>query len=188
MTEEPGLPEIVSPDTFPANVRVAQGTVLSGNPFRRFRGTDQNALTIGPNCTMDHVQFAVGLKGRLSIGENCYFTSAVLLCEEELRIGNYVVIGWNVTISDSDFHPLDAAQRVLDAIALSPVADGQKRPVVAARPVIIEDDVWIGPAVVVLKGVTIGAGSWIEPGSVVTASVAPGSRMAGNPAKPVNKG
>jgi len=35
----------------------------------------------------------------------------------------------------------------------------------------------------ILKGIHVGAGAVIEPGSVVTRDVAPGSRVAGNPAK-----
>ena len=54
-----------------------------------------DALVIGANCTMDGVHFAIGEGGRIAVGDFCYFTNAVLLCELELQIGNYVVIGWN---------------------------------------------------------------------------------------------
>lgn len=49
-------------------------------------------------------------------------------------------------------------------------------------PIVIEDNVWIGAGVIVLKGVTIGTGSVIAAGSVVTKDVAPFSIMAGVPA------
>jgi acetyltransferase-like isoleucine patch superfamily enzyme len=54
---------------------------------------------------------------------------------------------------------------------------------VPTAPVVIEDDVWIGPGCMVLKGVRVGAGSFVEPGSVLTAEVPPRSRVSGNPAK-----
>jgi acetyltransferase-like isoleucine patch superfamily enzyme len=180
---EQSLPELVLPADIPGNVIVGTGTVLTGRPFRRFRSVEPDSVSIGAHCTLDHSTLAVGERGRLSIGDHCYFTSAVVLCEEEVRIGNYVVFGWNTTLSDSDFHPLDPAQRVQDAIALSPIPGGVARPPISAKPVVIEDDVWLGAAVVVLKGVTIGAGSWIEPGSVVTSNVPPRSRVAGNPGR-----
>jgi len=60
---------------------------------------------------------------------------------------------------------------------------GRPRPTIAKLPVIIEDDVWIGPNAAILKGVRIGAGAFIEAGSLVTRDVAPRTRVMGNPAK-----
>lgn len=51
--------------------------------------------------------------------------------------------------------------------------------------VTIEDDVFIGPAVVILPDVTIGRGAVVTAGSVVTRSVPPLTMVQGNPAKPV---
>lgn len=50
------------------------------------------------------------------------------------------------------------------------------------RPIIIEDDVWIGARVIILPGITIGTGVVIGAGSVVTKDVSPYSILAGNPA------
>jgi acetyltransferase-like isoleucine patch superfamily enzyme len=52
---------------------------------------------------------------------------------------------------------------------------------------VIEDDVWIGPNATILKGVRLGAGAWIEPGSLVARDVPPGSRVLGNPAQIVGE-
>ncbi len=135
---------------------------------------------------MDGVQFAIGESGRVHIGNYSYFTNVVLLCECELRIGNYVMIGWNTTITDADFHPLDPAQRIVDAVACSPIGKGKPRPSLKQEPVIIEDDVWIGPSVTILKGITIGAGAFVEPGSVVTRDIPAESRVIGNPARVID--
>lgn len=51
------------------------------------------------------------------------------------------------------------------------------------KPVVIEDDVWIGRRVIILPGVTIGKGSVVGAGSVVAKSVPPYSVAVGNPAK-----
>jgi len=56
--------------------------------FKRFRSKEGQALLIGAHCTMDGVHFAVGGEGKVAIGDYCYFTNAVLLCELELRFGN----------------------------------------------------------------------------------------------------
>jgi acetyltransferase-like isoleucine patch superfamily enzyme len=169
--------------TLPPNVVAGANTTISGElAFKRFRSQHNPGLRIGAHCTMDGVQFAVGDHGVIEIGDYCYFTNAVLLCELSLQIGNYVVLGWNTTIADTDFHPLAPAQRIADAIACSPAGAGRPRPPIARHPVIIEDDVWVGPNATILKGVRIGAGSFIEPGSLITRDVPPRSRVAGNPA------
>lgn len=58
---------------------------------------------------------------------------------------------------------------------------------ITSKPVVIEDDVWLGYNVVVLPGVTIGQGSVIGAGSVVTKDIPPYSVVVGNPAKVVKK-
>jgi acetyltransferase-like isoleucine patch superfamily enzyme len=168
----------------PANVSAGHGTVItSKHAFLRFRSRSQPALRIGRNCMMDGVHFALGNDAVLQIGDHCYFTNAVLLCERQISIGNYVTIGWNATIADSDFHPIAPAERIADAIACSPVAKGLPRPKVLMEPVIVDDYVWIGPNATILKGVRLGAGCLIEPGALVTRDIPARARVLGNPAR-----
>ena len=182
----PRRPAIWTNGVLPAGVQAGTGTTISGEgAFRRFKSRRVPALILGAQCTMDGVQFAVGEGGVVEIGDYCYFTNAVLLCELAVRIGNYVVIGWNTTIADADFHPMAPALRIADAVAVSPLGQGRPRPPIPQREVVIEDDVWIGPNATILKGVRIGAGSFIEPGALVTRNVPPRSRVRGNPAEVV---
>jgi acetyltransferase-like isoleucine patch superfamily enzyme len=168
----------------PENVLLGPNTVISGDlAFKRFRSQKNIALVVGQNCTLDGVHFAFGENAHAEFGNYCCFCNAVLLCELEIRIGNHVLLGWNVTIADTDFHPLSPAQRVADAVACSPLGGDSKRPLLEALPVVIEDDVWVGPSATILKGVHIGAGSFIEPGALVTRDVPSRSRVAGNPAR-----
>ena len=170
--------------TPPGNVTLGPNTVVTGNlAFKRFHSRAPNALHVGAHGTMDGVHFDLGANGRVTIGDYCYFTNAVLLCELEMQIGNYVVIGWNTTLADSDFHPIAPAQRVADAIACSPLGKSRPRPPLASKAIIIEDDVWIGPNATILKGVRVGAGAWIEPGSMITRDVPAGAHVMGNPAQ-----
>jgi acetyltransferase-like isoleucine patch superfamily enzyme len=85
--------------------------------------------------------------------------------------------------ADTDFHPITPAERIADAVACSPLGNGRPRPPVPRRPVIIDDDVWIGPNATILKGVHIGAGAFIEAGALVTRDVPPRARVLGNPAQ-----
>ncbi|HEX9504851.1 MAG TPA: hypothetical protein VGA62_02480, partial [Acidimicrobiia bacterium] len=62
---------------------------------------------------------------------------------------------------------------------------GRERPPIPRKPVVIDDDVWIGPNAAILKGVRVGAGAFVEPGALVTEDVPAGARVLGNPAKVV---
>jgi maltose O-acetyltransferase len=53
------------------------------------------------------------------------------------------------------------------------------------RPIVIEDDVWVGAGAIILPGVRIGTGSVVGAGSVVTKDVPPWTVVAGNPARAV---
>lgn len=173
----------------PRNVMVGDQSLVTGDlAFKRFHSLVKPvALRIGAGCTMDGVHFNLGPHARMFIDDHCYFTNAVLLCELEIRIGSHVLIGWNTTIADTDFHPIAPAERIADAIACSPASDARPRPPVARSPVTIEDDAWIGPAATILKGVTIGAGAFVEPGTVITADVPARTRVMGNPAQVVGE-
>lgn len=167
----------------PSNVRLGPGSSISGeSSFKRFFSKEDVGLALGSHSRAADVRFSVGPKGTIRIGDYCYLCDCVLLAEEEIRIGNYVMIGWGATISDSDFHPLEPAERIRDAIALSSIPTGHVRPAIRPKPVVIGDDVYIGPACTILKGNTIGQGAFVEPGSVVTRDVPAHARVRGNPA------
>jgi acetyltransferase-like isoleucine patch superfamily enzyme len=179
--------QVITPEPFqeplPPNTRVAAGSKLLGEKiFRRFFSEREPAIEVGEHCYFDGVQFALGKQATFSAGNYVYASNMILLAEQEIRLGNHVFIGFNVAIADTDFHPLEPALRMQDAIAISPLGDG-RRPFIATAPVIIGDDVWIGPNSAILKGVRIGAGAFIEPGSVVTKDVPARARVLGNPAQ-----
>jgi acetyltransferase-like isoleucine patch superfamily enzyme len=111
----------------------------------------------------------------LIIGDDFGMTGGVICAEERVVIGDRVTIGANCTIVDTDFHPLDPGER-----RVSPLAG-------RTRPVVIEDDVFIGMGCLVLKGVTLGNGSVIGAGSVVTQDVGAGMVAAGNPARAIRR-
>jgi len=180
----PGAWEDSGGGKLPPNTVIGADSVISGqHAFRKFFATSEQALVVGEHCTLAGVHLAVGKQGRVSIGDWCFLCGAILLSELDIRIGSYVAMAINATIADTDFHPIDPALRMLDAVACSPLAQNVLRPPVAAKPVVIEDDVWIGANALILKGVRIGAGSVIEPGAVVTRDVPPRSRVLGNPAR-----
>jgi len=180
-TPQPGL---WASGTLPSNVVLGDDSLITGpKAFARFRSTREPALVIGRACTLDGVHFAINPQGLVTIGEGCAFYGSVLLCELEIRIGQHVCMGWNATLSDSDFHPTEVAERHADVLACSPVGEGLSRRPYPSRPIVIGNDVYIGHNATVLKGVTIGDGAFIEPGAMVSKDIPPRARVIGNPAK-----
>jgi acetyltransferase-like isoleucine patch superfamily enzyme len=172
----------------PSNVIVGDGSILRGEAlFKRYHSRATVGVRVGQRTTLDGVHLAVGPNGAVEIGDWCFLSNVVLLCDLALKIGNYVRIGWNTTIADTDFHPLDPDLRIQDAVACSPLADGRPRPQIHCAAVAIEDDVFVGPQVTILKGVRIGRGAFVEAGSVVTRDVPAGTRIMGNPARPAGE-
>ncbi len=55
------------------------------------------------------------------------------------------------------------------------------------KPVVIEDDIWIGGRVIILPGVRVGRGSIIGAGAVVTENVEPFTIVGGNPARVIGR-
>jgi acetyltransferase-like isoleucine patch superfamily enzyme len=173
----------------PANVQMGQGCWIERKAsFERFRSQQQPGLVLGDRvCVYTWTTFNVEPTGVIEVGDDAILVGAVFMCNERISIGQRVILSYNVTIADSDFHPRDPAQRRQDAIANSPFGDKSQRPAIASRPVVIEDDAWIGIGAIVLKGVRIGRGARVGAGSVVTADVPAGAFVAGNPARPLTE-
>lgn len=169
----------------PDNIRIGPGCFLERkDSFGRFRSLQDPGLTLGDRVRVyTWAAFNVEPSGVLEVGSDSILVGPVFMCAERIRIGQRVVISYNVTIVDSDFHPLDPDLRRRDAIANAPQGDRSQRPPITARPVIVDDDVWIGIGAIVLKGVHIGRGARVMAGSVVTSDVPEGATVAGNPAR-----
>lgn len=108
----------------------------------------------------------------LQIGHDSGFSGTSLGAATSIVIGNRVMAGANTSITDTDWHPIASTRRAAGEVG-------------ASAPVVIEDDVWLGANVMVLKGVTIGAETVIAANSVVTKSIPPRVVAGGNPARPL---
>ena len=173
------------PHPIPENVTWGEGLYAeTAQIFRFMRSKRQPAIELGKHVSLyAGVSFALGANGTCKIGDFTLLNGALIMADERIEIGQHVLVSWNVGIADSDFHPIDAAQRRIDTLALAPFyKDRPPRPVLKTAPVIIEDNVWIGMNAVILKGVTIGENSIVAAGSVVSKSVPPNVVVAGNPA------
>lgn len=120
--------------------------------------------------------------GNLSVGNGTSIPKgSVIYCTEApCIIGRKVVFGPKPTIITGD-HRTDLVGKYLTDITVA-----EKLPE-NDMPVIIEDDVWVGANVTILKGVTIGRGAVVAAGAVVTRNIPPYSIAGGVPAKVIKK-
>jgi len=178
------------PDPIPANVEFGEGFYCeSAQVFKKLVSKKTGAVVFGKHDSVyAGCSFAVGENGKCTVGDFTLLNGALVMAEERIDIGSHCLISWNVGIADSDFHPLEPAQRLIDAQALAPFfKDRPPRPKLKTAPVRIGDNVWIGMGAVILKGVTIGDNSVVAAGAIVTKSVPANSIVAGNPAEVVKK-
>jgi acetyltransferase-like isoleucine patch superfamily enzyme len=169
----------------PDNVRIGADCFLERrDSFKRFRSLQSPGLVLGDRVrVLAFSAFSIEPSGFVEIGEDTVLVGAVFMCMKSIRIGAGCHISYSVTISDSDFHPIDIDARRRDTIAIAPSGDRASRPPFPAKPVVIGRNVWIGTGAIILKGVTIGDGATVAPGTVLARDVAPGASAIGNPAE-----
>ncbi|MDD3320478.1 MAG: DapH/DapD/GlmU-related protein [Paludibacter sp.] len=147
------------------NFTHAKSTLVIGNYFRAQGDIKWNTFGI-----IQPVNFNLRSPGsKIILGRNVGISGSTISSSTSITIGNNVLIGSGCVICDNDAHPIEVENR----------ADHTKT---KAKPIIINDDVFIGARSIILKGVIIGEGSVIGAGSVVTKSIPPHSIAAGNPA------
>ncbi len=107
---------------------------------------------------------------KIIIGSDTGMSGGVICAAHYVEIGERCLIGANVSIFDTDFHPVaQIPRRYLGVESTTP------------KPVVIEDDVFLGTGCIITKGVTIGRGSVIGAGSVVSRDIPSFVIAAGNP-------
>lgn len=110
----------------------------------------------------------------VKIGNNSMIGLNVML---DSVFPNFITIGNNVSLAGQNFllchsNPYDHFRSSFESYV---------------APVVIEDNAWIAIGAIILPGVTVGRGSVVAAGSVVTTNVPPDTIVAGNPARIIKK-
>lgn len=169
-----------------SGVRFKRSWILHGLPLIKRSGTG-SAIDIGEKfvaCSMS-ITNAIGVNQRvvirtvadgakIMIGENVGVSGCTISAAKAITIGSRVLIGSGALIMDNDAHSIHSKER-------SKGAKGE------SKPIVIEDDVFIGARAIVLKGVRIGKGAIIGAGAVVTKNVPEFTIVAGNPARKIGE-
>lgn len=115
--------------------------------------------------------------GDIKVGDYVFIGKGAYIAGD-VSIGNRVMFGANPTVLAGD-HIFAVRGKSPRFIKPYP---GQNN-----RPVVIEDEVWVGANVTILSGVTVGMGAVVGAGSVVIHSVPPFTVAVGNPCRPVRR-
>ncbi|AKU22180.1 sugar O-acetyltransferase [Massilia sp. NR 4-1] len=117
--------------------------------------------------------FMIDYGFNISVGANTFANyGLVALDVGTITIGRDVQIGPNVQLL-TPTHPLEPELRLAKYEA--------------AKPIVIEDNVWLGGGAIVLAGVTIGKNSVIGAGAVVTKDIPANVVAVGNPARVIRQ-
>lgn len=140
----------------------------------------KNGFTTGFGCRIE--AYPVTNEQVLFIGENFQMNDYVhITAREKVVIGDNVLLASKIYISDCSHGSYSG-----DKFDSSPESIPHDRPLFS-KPVVIEDNVWLGEFVSVLPGVTIGKGTIVGANSVVSKSLPPYVIAVGTPAKPIKK-
>lgn len=150
--------------------------IIIGDDF-----TFSSGAAFNPLCRNIRGMIFANEGSTITIGNNTGMSSTCLCANKRIVIGNWVKIGGDCIIMDTDAHNLDWQVRCSGA------KDVKNRSLdsltAKSAPFVIENRVLIGARCIVMKGGTIGARSVIGADSVVVKSIPPDCIAAGNPCK-----
>jgi len=155
-------------------IELGQGVTVRGRIIFRGKGK----VLVGAGVRMDARQSPIVLKARyenaeILIGDGVIIEGGVSIeANASVRIGANTHIGAFAMLLDNHFHQLEGDRSV------SP----------QSQPVVLEEDVEIGPRAILLPGAHVGRGTRVGPGSVLSRRTPPGVVVIGNPASVRPKG
>lgn len=146
-------------------------------------------IEIGDDCCIQGTIMLYRATSKVIIGNNVYIGPGTFIeCVEEVMIGNDVLISMNCNIIDTNSHSLHSYERINDTVDWQKGLAHKNWDVVVSKKIIIEDKCWVGLRSIIVKGVTLGEGTVVAAGAVVTKSTESFSLVAGNPAVLIRKG
>lgn len=125
-------------------------------------------ITVGSHCFFNSITLSIEGNGKIAIGDHAYFNNPSIKATDSSITFKKECMVSDATFVDTDYHNIAINRRNPEVKA-------------KAKPIYIEENVWIGSQSMVLKGVTIEQNSVIGAGTVVRQSVPANVVVIGNP-------
>lgn len=146
---------------------------LSNSEIQRRRDFLRTFVAKLDEGAMINSPFYMEFANHLEMGVNSFINyDCIMLNNAMIKLGDNVLVGPKVSFYTA-MHPIDAKQR--------------EQWLIYAKPITVEDNVWIGGSATILGGVTIGKNAIVGAGAVVTKDVEPNTIVVGNPARVLRK-
>jgi acetyltransferase-like isoleucine patch superfamily enzyme len=180
------LPDDWYPVGLPGNIVIGNDVYIdSSYGFAALHSTETPALTVGDaSGVYDRAALIVGPRGSVTVGAFTVLNGTYVICDDRVDIGAHCLLSWGVVITDNwcGAQASPAARRsALIAAAGDPL---RHHPAAGTpRPVVLEDNVWVGFDAVILPGVRLGRGCVVGCRSIVGEDVPPYAIVAGDPAR-----
>ena len=171
-------------------LEIGDSILQSNFQIKVLRPEERKYVFIGNDNLLDcHILFESG-KGKVTIGNKVYIGHSTIICRTGIEFGNNIFVAWGAYFYDHDSHSTDyrlrqedLEQQLRDQRAGHSFIKNKNWDVVKTASIRVCDNAWIGMNAIILKGVTIGEGSIVAAGSVVSKDVDPWTIVAGNPAQ-----
>jgi acetyltransferase-like isoleucine patch superfamily enzyme len=174
------------PGSLPANVKLhPYAYPESSFSFAGFHSEKEEGFVMGfASGNYAFGNYIVGEEGKVTVGKYAILNATNIICNRSITIGDHSMFGWGAVITDSW---LPSASEVQERKALLIKAAHTKNRYLDlqafAKPIVIEDNVWVGFDAVILPGVTLGKGCVVGCKTIIDQDVPPYAVITGNPAR-----
>jgi acetyltransferase-like isoleucine patch superfamily enzyme len=146
-----------------------------------FKRDNLSIINIGNNSLINGRLVTENKDSRIILGNNVFVGGKTIFdCLQEINVSDNVLISYECILSDHDSHSIESKKREGDLYKFQFKKMNWDQ--VNSKPIFIKKNAWIGMRSIILKGVTVGEGSIVAAGSVVTKDVPDYTLVAGNPA------
>ncbi|MDX6745249.1 acyltransferase [Polaribacter sp. PL03] len=166
------------------DIKFGKNCKVNGSLFLKGKGSTEigNNVIINSSYIKNPIggqtftSIVVADKGKLKIGNNVGMSNCAIFCSQQIVIKDFVLIGGNCKIYDTDFHSIYLDDRI-------------QVPEIGVKnaKVLIKEGAFIGASSIILKGVEIGKKAVVAAGSVVSKNIPDNEVWGGNPAKFIKK-
>lgn len=174
------------PAPLPANIELDEMAYPDTSySFTTFFSKKPAAFKLGyASGNYGHGIFTTGVNGAINVGKYVVLQCTRIMANLSVTIKDHCMFSWGSVITDSwidtTTSPVSLRRAMLEQAASSP---NRHLEFVQPKPVVVEENVWIGFEAIILPGVTIGRGAVIGCKTVVSEDVPPYSVVVGNPAR-----